>query len=233
MKQNSYRLDNPLERFQSQTLPPTSPTADPLVPKQKGKDPSFAITVRPVDSRYQALKVPSLPKVQTTMDLPETIGVDPTPAMNFLKEIEAKLMGWQHELRQVVQQIQMLYDEGPILDGWLESQEQEHHGEQFQVQRMGRDPYGDSRLRDLGYGEEIHAENVSYQVPRTGYHLCGFDERGQPWSRPCPPEQVAQVSVAIARYHKICEFLNRKAFLEKRLDQLTETLAVVHENLFQ
>jgi hypothetical protein len=229
MKQNSYRLDNPLDRFQSTTLPPSAKTSNHVPPKRKGKDPSFAITVKTVGSRYQSLKVPSLPKVQTVMDLPESLGVDPTPAMNLLKEIEATLMGWQQELRQVVQQIQGIYAEGPILDGWLESQEQADQGE-FQGQRVGRD-YGDSRFRDFGYVEEIHEENISYQTPRTGYHLCGFDEQGQPWSRPCPPEQVAQVSVAIARYQKICELLNHKSTLEQHLNQLAETLAVVHQNL--
>lgn len=222
MNQNLSRLDNPLERLQSSTLPRPE---HQVLPRQKGKDPSFAIAVKSLPQSHRPPKVPSLPKVQSSnCELPEPMGVTSTPAMTLLKEIEAKLGGWQQELQQVVQQIQALYAEGPILDGWLESEEPVYSGEQLHVQKAQRDRY-------LGYAEEICNENVSYQTPRTGYHLCGFDEHGQPWSRPCPPEQVASVSVAIARYQKICELLERKSALENCLGQLSETLAVVHHNL--
>jgi hypothetical protein len=220
MNQNLFRLDNPLEQFQSSMTPHSQRQ---VVSKRKGNDPSFTISLQSLPRSHRPLKVPSLPKVQSNLEVPEATEVNSTPATNFLKEIEAKLVGRQQELRQVVQQIQALYAEGPILDGWLESQ-QDSHGDELQVQKAQRD-------RDFSYVEEICDENVSYQTPRTGYHLCGFDENGQPWSRPCPPEQVASVRVAIARYQKIRELLERKSTLENRLGQLSETLAVVHHNL--
>lgn len=54
---------------------------------------------------------------------------------------------------------------------------------------------------------------------------------GQFWSRPCPPDQVPSVSVAIARYQKIKQLISRKEELETRLSQLSETLVVLHGHL--
>jgi hypothetical protein len=72
---------------------------------------------------------------------------------------------------------------------------------------------------------------VTCESPRTGYRLCGLDAAGQTWSRPCPPDQVASVSLAIARYQKLRQLLTRKQDLETRLSQLAETLIVMHSHL--
>ena len=67
----------------------------------------------------------------------------------------------------------------------------------------------------------------------SGYRLCGLNEDGQLWFRHCPPEQIAVVSLAIARYQKLKLLLARKQSLETRLSQLAETLIAMHAELKQ
>ena len=87
----------------------------------------------------------------------------------------------------------------------------------------------------MDYVEEIctNQGKVSEQTPRTGYRLCGLDASGKVWTRPCPPEQVPMVSMAIARHQKLRQLLGRKQYLETRLSQLAETLVVLHSKLKQ
>jgi hypothetical protein len=42
-------------------------------------------------------------------------------AINLLRDLQTSVSGWAISLEETVQQIQMLYGEGPIVDGWLES----------------------------------------------------------------------------------------------------------------
>lgn len=51
------------------------------------------------------------------------------------------------------------------------------------------------------------------------------------WTRPCPSEQVAGISMAIARYQKLRQLLGRKQYLELRLNQLAETLVMLHGHI--
>jgi hypothetical protein len=44
---------------------------------------------------------------------------------------------------------------------------------------------------------------------------------------------VASVSIAIARYQQLRQFLGRKQKLENRLNQLAETLVVLHGHIKQ
>ena len=168
-------------------------------------------------------KMPVLPKLKATSFSNHRHAANPALAMNLLKDIEAIVAGWQQELHQVLRQIQDLYLEGPIVDGWLESysasQSKGGYGE------MGR------LTNDV---EEIPSQpdaKVSCQSPRAGYRLCGLDADGQLWWRYCPPEQVASVSVALARHQKLRHLLNRKNYLETRLTQLAETLVILHSHL--
>lgn len=106
------------------------------------------------------------------------------------------------QLEKVVRQIQDLYLEGPIVDGWLESS----RAAQPAVERM------------IDYGAEVYRipqGKVTCELPRLSYRLCGFDTSGQKWSRPCPMEQLASVSVAISRYQRLRQLLERKQYLEK------------------
>jgi predicted enzyme related to lactoylglutathione lyase len=174
-------------------------------------------------------KTPSLPKFKTPSLNSHRHGANPGLAMNLLQEIQASVADWQTELQQILQQIQDIYLEGPIVNGWLESTPQEpEHGGTATLRHAEVD-----RLMD--YVEEICATGgkVSYQSQNSGYRLCGVDTSGKVWSRPCPQEQVATVSMAIARYQKLRQLLGRKQHLETRLSQLAQTLVVLHSHIQQ
>lgn len=195
-------------------------------PDQK-RDPSFSVAVQPFPARKNSSKTPTLPKLKPAKISEHRHAANPALAMTLLKEIEDIVSRWQNELQAAVRQIQDLYMEGPIIDGWLES----HPREAQESMGTVRLATGD-RLMD--YVQEVLEqpdEKVTCETPRTGYRLCGLDGDGQFWSRPCPPDQVASVSVAIARYQKIKQLINRKEELESRLSQLSETLIVMHGHL--
>ena len=172
-------------------------------------------------------RFPHLPKFKTPNFSNHRHGANPALAMNLLQEIQADVATWQGELKVIVRQIQDIYLEGPIVNGWLES-----HKKESEAQGMATLRHGEvERLMD--YVEEICAAGgkISYQPSRTGYRLCALDSAGKVWSRPCPTEQVPSVSMAIARYQKLRQLLGRKQDLETRLNQLAETLVALHGHL--
>ncbi|MGB3694535.1 MAG: hypothetical protein WA999_17605 [Spirulinaceae cyanobacterium] len=190
------------------------------------KTPSFTITVddlRDTQSR-QDLKMPALPKVKPAKISSHNHSTNPALASSLLKDIEAIVEGWQKELQGVVRQIQDIYLEGPIVDGWLESHSRRAEEGSSSVRKAETD-----RLMD--YVEELFDANITYETPRPGYRLCGLDESGQSWSKLCPPDEVPNVSVAIARYQKLRLLLSRKKELETRLGDLSETLVIMHSKL--
>ncbi|MHC0065748.1 hypothetical protein ACWATR_23080 [Nostoc sp. UIC 10890] len=174
-------------------------------------------------------KTPSLPKLKTPTFSNHRHGANPGLAMNLLQEIQETVASWQTELQNILKQIQDIYLEGPIVNGWLESNPTEP------------EPGGTATLRHaevdrlMNYVEEICASGgkVSYQSSITGYRLCGVDDTGKVWSRPCPADQVPNVSMAIARYQKLRQLLGRKQSLETRLSQLAQTLVVLHSHIQQ
>jgi hypothetical protein len=172
-------------------------------------------------------KTPDLPKFKPPVFNSHRNGANPALSINLLQEIQQIVTPWQVELQTIIRQIQDIYLEGPIVNGWLESQTSEpatgtatlRHGEVDQL---------------MNYVEEIcktQTKTVSKDGQRTGYRLCGLDAAGKVWTRPCPPEQVAGVSMAIARYQKLRQLLTRKQSLETRLGQLAETLIMLHSHL--
>lgn len=191
--------------------------------------PSFSVAVQPFPARKDYSKTPTLPKFKSPTFSNHRHAANPALAMNLLQEIEQIVGGWQQELQKIVRQIQDIYMEGPIVDGWLESHDREAKEGQTTVRPAEAD-----RLMD--YVQEVLNQpdaTVTCESPRTGYRLCGLDGTGQFWSRPCPPEQVASVSLAIARHQKLRQLLIRKQDLETRLSQLAETLIVMHGHLSQ
>jgi hypothetical protein len=155
-------------------------------------------------------------------------------AIGLLKEIETLVRGWQAELEQIAQQIQAVYEDGPIVDGWLESYSSEGH--------LPPQPTSASVLR---YAEIEHLMElveqicqaepapISEDMRRTSYRLCGLDPDGKLWSRPCPSEQVPYVSLAIARYQKLRTLFAKKQSLENRLTSLVESLTMLHGQIIK
>ncbi|MBW4426467.1 MAG: hypothetical protein KME50_18930 [Nostoc desertorum CM1-VF14] len=174
-------------------------------------------------------KTPSLPKLKTPSFSSHRHGANPALAMNLLLEIQETVAGWQTELQNILKQIQDIYLEGPIVNGWLESNPTEPEAGGTATLRHAEVD------RLMNYVEEICATGgkVSYQSSITGYRLCGVDDAGKVWSRPCPADQVPNVSMAIARYQKLRQLLGRKQSLETRLSQLAQTLVVLHSHIQQ
>lgn len=207
------------------TLHPTSPTASKAATENLPSEPA---AVQQFSLEPDHLKAPALPKFKSPSFSSHRNGANPALATNILQEIQTIVAGWQAELKTVLRQIQDLYLEGPIVDGWLESHSRTPGGLASELRHTEI-----SRLMD--YVEEIctpsSSPQPSGQAAPTGYRLCGLNADGQLWSRPCPPEQVASVSMAIARYHKLRQLLSRKQDLETRLSQLAELLVMVHGQL--
>jgi hypothetical protein len=206
---------------------PTNSVEERSVSHGDRGEPSFSMAVQPFPARKHNGKTPTLPKLKPPSFSEHRHGANPALAMNLLQEIEAIVAGWQKELQSIVRQIQDIYMEGPIVDGWLESHAREAQEGVTAVRHAEVD-----RLMD--YVEELLHQpdaTVTCESPRTGYRLCGLNSDGQFWSRHCPPEQVPSVSLAIARYQKLRQLLSRKQDLETRLSHLAETLVVMHSHL--
>ncbi|MBW4631725.1 MAG: hypothetical protein KME30_07420 [Iphinoe sp. HA4291-MV1] len=203
-----------------------APSEDESSTRSEQNSPTHDTSVQTFPAQDSDGKTPILPKFKTPSFTSHRNGANPALAINLLQEIQESVTSWQKELQKIVRQIQDIYLEGPIVNGWLESHERELQ------------PGGTATLRHaevdrlMDYVEEICTDSkVSCQSPRTGYRLCGLDASGKVWSRPCPPEQVASVSMAIARYQKLRQLLGRKQYLETRLTQLAETLVILHGHI--
>ena len=133
---------------------------------------------------------------------------------NSLQNLKSKSQNFgalSHDqaVEQVVHQIQDLYHEGPIVDGYLEY--------------YPPAPQGDSMLREVCFERVIDRfEEVSnltsgqeIDLPGASYRLCGVDGSGHQWSYPCPLDQLPSVSMAIARYQKLQQLLQQKHELEQ------------------
>ena len=185
-------------------------TDAPLPPKVKA----------PVSTEPKPL---NLPKVKSPNFSNLRHAANPSLASNLLRDMAAIVEGWHTELNQTLRDIQDLYLEGPIVDGWLES----HSGEPISDASTLRHAEVD---RLMNYIDQICTAPIpgSNEAPKTGYRLCGVNQDGQVWSCPCPAEQVPSLGLAIARYHKLRQLLSRKQDLETRLSQLAEKLVLMH-----
>lgn len=232
MKESLKRIEATLQRLEqpdqsSHPFLATSDLATPVLPEFLHPQTSFLATPtldRAAEDFPPLPELPTFPAVgsgtATAMLLADVVSsqaallpdftVPQTPQRSYtshpdlplklLQQIETQVKAWQASLQQILHQIQLLYREGPIVDGWLES-----------------------------YVPQ--ADNETSEASTAGYRLCGLNERGQLWFRHCPPEQVADVSLAIVRHHKLQQVLSQKQALENRLHQLTEALIVLQNTL--
>lgn len=194
--------------------------------------PSFKIgasaeAARETRAALQNANLPNLPKFKPPSISSHHHVANPALAANLLKTIAAKVSAWQAELQQVMRQIQALYEEGPIIDGWLDTR----------ASSAAADP-STSTLRHaevdrlMDYVQEIcQTPPAAIDSSPAGYRLCGLDADGKLWSRPCPSDQLPQVSLAIARYQKLRQFLARKQQLEMQLHDLAQTLIPIQTHL--
>lgn len=169
-------------------------------------------------------KTPALPQIKRPRFTSHHNGANPYLAMNLLKEMETVVDRWQTELRQILRQIQDIYIEGPIVEGWLES-ESPQMLTQVPTAAVGMPTVQKGKK---GTSKRSLTQNTS---TRSGYRLFVWDELGRVQSRPCPAEQLPSISLAIARYQKLQNLLVRKQELENNLNQLAEVLVVVQGHI--
>jgi hypothetical protein len=186
--------------------------------------------VRPFSSAAETAEASSLLE---KVELPDA-GVTGAPsqvshpglAIGILKEIEKLLLDWQRELQELQLRIQDIQLEGPVIDGWLDSQSESTPKHPGFLQH--------AEMADLqSYVDAMHSspQGLGESSERVAYRLCHLDTDGHVQCQECPVDQVALVSLAIARHQKLRQLLSRKQHLELRLGQLVETLVTVHSHL--
>jgi hypothetical protein len=134
---------------------------------------------------------------------------NPILAAHMLQEMYKMVMEWQQELQSIEQDSFNITASGPILAAWLESR------------TFKRGSTGEAIPTPYLTIEAINLTNVD---PKAGYRLCGLDEHGQLWTKPCPMAEILNVSRAIARYQQLKTLTDRKQQLEQYIRQVLEDL---------
>lgn len=147
---------------------------------------------------------PALPKLKgTTLVSHHRHGANPHFVLDVLQGLQGHALQWVGQLQDVQREIQNIYLEGPLVNGWLES-------------------------ATTGQREETGTVLTPAEM-KGGYCLCGLDEFGKLWSKACPVEELPAVSVAIARYHRLKKLLTKKQGIEDKLKGLTKSLEGICE----
>ncbi|QYO63492.1 hypothetical protein [Leptolyngbya sp. 7M] len=89
--------------------------------KKVAVPPPVAETVQPFPAEQNCPDAPTLPKSKPPSFSSHRHAVNPNLALGLIKEVETVVMQWQLDLEQTILEIQALYLEGPIVEGWLES----------------------------------------------------------------------------------------------------------------
>jgi hypothetical protein len=148
-------------------------------------------------------------------------GSNPDIALNLIQEILANIVTDRTELTTIGNQIQLIYREGPIVDGWLECSTQKMENTTQVLRHAAVDDL-------LDYVAEM-AQDPGKSHPE--YRLCGIHADGKTWSCPCPPEQIASISLGISRHQKLQPLLLRKTVLEKHLGLVAEEVVKLQSRL--
>jgi hypothetical protein len=185
----------------------------------KSRTYSFEILLEPPkdDSPQtpEADKVPQLPNLNAASNSYSDPEAEINLEINSLPETQPDIAEDKTQLEQVVDQIQELYYEGPMVDGWLEY----YPPAPEPSVGMLREVVFERPLDDLEVDHSLLLEKNSCELSDSSYRLSGLDASGQQWSYPCPLEQLPSVSMAIARYQKLQQLLQKKLDLETRLHQ--------------
>jgi hypothetical protein len=133
---------------------------------------------------------------------------NPILAAHMLQEMYKMVTQWQQELQEIDRQSLKITTSGAVLAAWLES-----------------------RTFNTGTtGEKIPSPYVTVDAeltevdPLAGYRLCGLDEFGQLWTRPCAMAEISSVSQSIARYQQLKGLADRKQQVEGYIRQILEDL---------
>lgn len=210
MKKALKRIEEALNQLETLKNAANGPSAT------KNRRYSFEIclkTANDAEAQQQSDSPQKLPKATPVANLPHLTANKSCPlaveetSLEISSLAEPSVGDDRAKFKQVICQIQDLYNEGPIVDGWLEY--------------YPPAPPNDTTLREVSFERVIEVEafgSLSGQetspLPGASYRLCGLDESGQQWSYPCPLDQLPSVSIAIARYQKLQQLLQQKQELE-------------------
>ncbi|MBE9158674.1 hypothetical protein IQ265_17815 [Nodosilinea sp. LEGE 06152] len=183
----------------------------------------------PFPVQAQPSHLPLLPRRKRPTFSRHRHDANPALAVKVLQDIQMAVEAWHQDLKQTVQRIQALYMEGPIVDGWLETVDDQSGTATAIDSALLR--HGDPQ--DLsGYVDRLCQSLESpappaapgHAVGRPGYRLCNLDSDGRVQHFPCPPEQLSTISLAIARHQKLRQLLDHKRFLEAKLKRTVEVM---------
>jgi hypothetical protein len=174
--------------------------------------------------------MPKLPKPKRPVFSRHRHDANPALALKVLEDIQVAIAAWHSELRQILEQIQALYLEGPIVEGWLETMATSPAASQDTASLLRHgDPeaisdYVDRLSQDSGLSQPPHPAPAAYQ-------LCSLDADGQVQCLPCPSEQLSSLSQAIARHQRLRQLLDQKHYLEAKLKRSVEVLSHSRDSL--
>ncbi len=134
---------------------------------------------------------------------------NPILAAHMLQEMYKMVTEWQDEIQEIEQRMAKITASGPVLAAWLESRS-------FKPGVTG-EPIPTPYLT-------IDAAGLTAVDPLANYRLCGLDEYGQIWTRPCSMAEILSVSRAIARYQQFKELRDRQQTIELHIRQILEDL---------
>lgn len=165
--------------------------------------------------------------------------VNPALALNLLTDIQVLVSAWQQQLRQVVRAIHQIEAQGPMVDGWLESITEESTPQTVSAAVL-RHGDADALMQYVESLEQSSASDLPAMIDDakeittsgvTQYRLCRLGKDGTVRSHPCPPEQMAVVSLAIARYQKFRQLSQQRQALETKLQGVVNQLTGVRTEL--
>ncbi len=186
-----------------------------------------------------------LPPLKPEVFVSQRHEVNPAIALSLLKDIQTTIGVWQEAQRQIIRALQILYAQGPMVDGWLQSSRPASPAQPEPENSAGTTIFrhGDTdalmqyvEALENGYKEGSTPEScaASGHPPSdspTYHRLCSLKEDGSVQSQVCPPEQLALVSAAIARHQKFKQLLSQKQLIESNLQQVVDSLTGLRNGL--
>lgn len=157
-----------------------------------------------LDSQLQAATV-QVPKFNSVRQ-----DANPILAKHLLQELDRMVAQWQEQLQQIDRRSLEITSSGTVLAAWLESRK-------FKPSNTTGQPIATPYAA-------VDAHNLTEIDPQVNYRLCGLDEHGQLWQRPCPMTEILSVSQAIARYQQLKDLTERKQKIERHIRQILEDL---------
>ncbi|MGB3202084.1 MAG: hypothetical protein WBA99_14365 [Nodosilinea sp.] len=207
----------------------TSPhTPPPDSSPDTAPSPEAPVHLAPFPVQAQPSHLPLLPRRKRPTFSRHRHDANPALAVKVLQDIQLAVEAWHLDLKQTVQRIQALYMEGPIVDGWLETVDDQSGAAAVDSALLRH-----ADLQDLsGYVDRL-CQSLESPAPspvsatdlgRPVYRLCSLDADGQVQHFPCPPDQLSTLSLAIARHQKLRQMLDHKQFLEAKLKRTVEVM---------